>query len=209
MNDFFVDIHTHSIPTNDNIIAVYNTSLEEFPQILKHHNNLFFSLGVHPWELSESPIDWELLEKYASYPTVKMIGECGMDKNIDFPLDKQIEIFKKHITISEKLKKPIIIHCVRCFNELFELRKKEKPTQRWVIHGFRGKPQLAIMALQLGFDLSYGIYHNPFSVKATPSEHLFIESDEKQVNVEELYQTIATLKNVAPTQLNAGKNLLT
>ncbi len=206
MKDFIVNIHNHNIPTN-NISTIYNTSIEELPQILTR-NNLFLSIGIHPWELSESHIDWELLNKYASLSTVKMIGECGMDKNIDFPLDKQIEIFKKHIEISERLQKPLIIHCVKCFNELFELRQKEKPTQRWLIHGFRGKPQLATQALKLGFDLSYGIYHNPLSVKITPTEHLFIESDDKQIDIEKLYKKIATIKNISPTELIAGKKLL-
>ena len=34
----------------------------------------------------------------------------------------------------------MVIHCVKAFNELIELKKKYRPQMPWVVHGFRNNP---------------------------------------------------------------------
>ncbi len=201
----FVDIHTHHLAEKKDIISIYNVNFNEFEKVEKENPHAFFSVGIHPWDLEKGSFDWQKLERYASFSQVKLIGECGMDKNITTPIEKQLSIFEKHIYISEKLQKPLIIHCVGCFNQLMALYRKRKPTQRWIIHGFRGKPQLATSLLKVGISLSFGQRFNPLSVKVTPLEHLFVESDDKEMDIHELYNQIATLKNCHIKDINAGE----
>lgn len=203
-----VDIHTHNCNSRDNI-SVRNLSLTESDVVLSENEPGYFSLGIHPWEMdnlsSESMI--KLMNNVLDSRVVA-IGECGLDRNIKTPLENQIELFKKQIDISETRQKPLIIHCVGYFNELTVIKKSINPHQKWIIHGFRGKPQLAQQLLKAGFNLSFCVQFNPESVKITPFEQLFIETDESGINVSEIYSKIAILKECSVSSLNAGYNLI-
>ena len=116
----------------------------------------------------------------------------------------QIQVLEKQIELSEKVKKPLIIHCVGCFNELFDLKKHWNPSQIWIIHGFRGKPELAGQALKVGCYLSFGEHFNTQSVRITPIDKLFVETDESKMSIEELYHQIAVVKGCSIEELSAG-----
>jgi len=168
-----------------------------------------FSAGFHPWYADS--FSMELMEELTVWTSDKRfiaIGECGLDKNSKTPFEIQVSVFERQITLSEKAQKPMIIHCVGCFNELLALKKKMNPKQMWIIHGFRGKPQLAGQALNAGCALSFGEHFNSESVRLTPTDRLFIETDESTMLVSEIYQSISKIKDCTVEALNAGENLL-
>ena len=144
---------------------------------------------------------------WAADKRVLVIGECGLDKHSQVSLEIQIKLFEMQIRLSERLKKPLIIHCVGHFNELFELKKQLQPQQLWIIHGFRGKPELAKQAIKAGFALSFGGNFNPESVAVTPLEKLFVETDESLSLIDETYSKIALIKNCNLLDLSAGELL--
>lgn len=80
----------------------------------------------------------------------------------------------------------MILHVVKAFPEIMALRKSLKPTQQWIIHGFRGKPQLAESLLRAGFDISLGEHFNPASAAIIPPSRLFAETDESLLPIEEI-----------------------
>ena len=200
----FVDIHTHKdIPTKNPTIRNLTFSVAE--KIFSSTEKGYFSLGFHPWFADESnPELFIKLEKWASDKRLVAIGECGLDKNSKVLLSKQLQVFEMQIALSEKVQKPLIIHCVGCFNELFELKKRMNPHQTWLIHGFRGKPELAEQALKAGCSLSFGEYFNINSVRITSIDKLFMETDESKLPIEEIYQQIATIKGCRIEELSAG-----
>lgn len=51
------------------------------------------------------------------------IGECGLDKYSQVDFDIQKQYFIKQIELSELTHKPLIIHCVKAYNELLNLKK--------------------------------------------------------------------------------------
>lgn len=205
----YVDIHTHNQVSNSNKIVVRNLSLSDAEKFVDSDVSELISVGIHPWSLDILSDGWlEKMTKIADDKRIVMIGECGLDKNISVLLDKQIDVFIKHIALSESLKKPLIIHCVRYFNELMALKKQYKPKQKWIVHGFRGKPQLAEQLLKAGMDLSFGEKFNPESVISTPTNRLFVETDESNVPIEIIYEQIADLKGCKTEDLIAGKMLL-
>ena len=166
------DIHTHDKSRTDAIINIYPNE-----EIIK---GAYHSVGIHPWHTIE--VDSTTIEKLnilATHPQVIAIGEAGLDALKGAPIDKQIEIFRHHVTLSEKYKKPLIIHCVKAFNEIISLKKQLRPTMPWIIHGFRGKPQLAQQLLDNGFYISLGKHFNPASAAIIPPDRLFYESDEE------------------------------
>jgi TatD DNase family protein len=97
---------------------------------------------------------------------------------------------------------------VGCFNELFEIKRRIKSTQLWIIHGFRGRSELVNQALRLDFALSFGMHFNPESVRVTASEKLCIETDENTIDIADLYQQIAIVKGCKASDLSAGSKLL-
>ena len=62
------------------------------------------------------------LEEAISNEKVIMIGECGLDKVWGPTLDIQEASFRRHIELSEKHQKPLIIHCVKAYNEIIAIK---------------------------------------------------------------------------------------
>lgn len=203
-----IDIHTHTFPTDTNT-AIYNVALTETENIFSSNVQGYFSVGFHPWYIDT--FTEELFEKMKRWTDDKRfiaIGECGLDKNMETGLERQIEVFEKQVELSEEKQKPLIIHCVGRFNELLDLKKQWNPRQPWIIHGFRGKPQLAEQILKAGCDISFGEHFNPESVQITPIKKLFVETDESNMPIDEIYQNIAKVKKCAIEELAAGEKLL-
>jgi len=203
----YVDIHTHT-KSETKYPAIRNLTFSEAETFFSSGLNGTVSVGIHPWhadDFSEKAIF--NLEKWLADKRLLAIGECGLDKNSKVSIEKQLFVFNKHIELSEQVQKPLIIHCVGCFNELFELKRTLNPQQPWIIHGFRGKPELAKQALKNGCALSFGEHFNLESVRVTPVNKLFAETDESNLPIKEIYVLIAIAKKCSPTLLSAGREL--
>ncbi len=205
-----IDIHTHKLTTQAGELRLSNIDFYQLKdKTLSLNENALYSLGIHPWHADKATVeDFSILESYCQSEQVKLIGECGLDKLSEVDFDVQLEVFGEHIRLSEKLQKPLIIHCVRSFNEVFEIYKRVKPSQKWLIHGFRQNPQLAKQALSMGISLSFGQYFNAESVIVTDLDQLFIETDESDKALVEIYQEIAQIKNCKIEELRAASKLL-
>lgn len=189
-------IDTHSHTPSD--IAISNLKYFRFPDA-----GLYYSAGIHPWDadkIDDDIVRW--LQEVVKLPQVVAIGECGLDAAVGVPMDLQSEVFRKMISMSYSLRKPLIVHCVRAWQLLIELYKTDKHHQPWIIHGFRGKPQLAEQLINQGFYLSYGKLFNPDSLRITPTCRLLIESDMGNITdtinavCSTLHLTHADLKNI-------------
>jgi TatD DNase family protein len=204
----FVDIHTHHQLSHD-FHTIRNLTFPEAEILFSSNEKGLFSVGFHPWYADEfSKKTMSDLEKWTSDSRLVMLGECGLDKNSNVSIEKQLAVFNFQIDLSEKVEKPLIIHCVGFYNELFELKKKLNPQQMWIIHDFRGKPELSKQALKAGCALSFGEHFNSQSVLLTPIDKLFVETDESLLPISEVYNQIALAKNVCPESLRAGELFL-
>ena len=204
----FVDIHTHHI-TDSGQPAIRNLTFPEADTVFSSDQEGLFSLGFHPWYAGEFTI--QLMDKlmvWSADERFVAVGECGLDKNSKVPFDVQLQVFERQIILSENILKPLIVHCVGSFNELFQLKKHLHPHQPWIIHGFRGKPELAGQALQAGCSLSFGEHFNPESVHVTPIGSLFVETDQSQLSITEIYQSISSAKHCNVQDLDAGENFI-
>jgi len=188
------------------MITICNLSPAE---AVKDQSERLLSAGLHPWYVGS---DWEkqlrILGKVAGKKQVILIGEAGLDKlcKIDFALQQMV--FLRQIQLAEEVQKPLIIHCVKAWPELIAIRKKVLPSVPWVIHGFRGKPELAGELLDLGFYLSFGEKFNTESVRITPLERLCTETDESKLHIEEIYQKISETRGTAVEVLIEKANRL-
>lgn len=201
------DIHTHK-NSGKNCIRNLNFAEAE-TQLAAPGSDGYFSVGIHPYDAGTfTPEKFSTVQQWASDARLLMIGECGLDKNADVSIEQQLYVLEQHISLSESARRPLIIHCVGYFNELLFIKKSRKPTQLWIIHGFRGKPQMASQLLQAGFSLSFGEYFNPDSVRITPFSKLFAETDESNLFISDIYNRLAKVKGCLITDLSAGDTFI-
>ena len=200
----FVDIHSHNYSNDKEIISIRNYILG----IDSIRTNSPFSMGIHPWYLKvDIKILEELIKQNQNNPHWKALGECGMDfspENLQkFSQKKQEEVFIEQIKLAGKFRKPIIIHCVKCFDRLLKIKKENDNNQIWIVHGFSKNKILARQLLNAGFYLSFGalIYKSKTNAEAlryTPVNQMFLETDEQvKYNIKEIYQFAAQVKNVS------------
>ena len=157
----------------------------------------WISAGIHPWYLSPSTLNEQLdwLESVITIDRrVLAIGEAGLDRLCQTPFKLQLKAFRIIIELSEKHRLPLIIHAVKTFNEIMALKKEIRPFQPWIIHGFRGKKELAGSLLRQDFHLSVGEKFNTEAVKTIPSEHLLAETDESLTDISVIIGRLAEIR---------------
>lgn len=174
-----IDYHTHD-PRVAPGSAIINLPLDTVlhPETFQPQAGALYSVGVHPWwtEMgTEQLLDG--VEKLAQHPQIVAIGECGLDPLKGATIERQIEILKHQLLLAERVEKPVTLHLVRTFHLILPLYREICPKQRWVIHGFRGKPTLAQQLLDAGFDLSFGQRYNADSYRLTPDDRKHHETD--------------------------------
>lgn len=204
----FLDLHTHSLTSDPKIKKVFNLDITAsiLGEDLEHFfgENESVSVGIHPWSVSEELFfeQLEILEYLAADSRVKAIGEIGLDKLKGPDLKLQEEVFLKQIRVAEAVKKPILVHCVKSFNELIAIKKVVRPKVPMIIHGFNRKVDLAKELTQKGFYLSFGraLLESDLvkeALKSIPLEQIFFETDDNKVLiVSEVYETGADILKI-------------
>jgi TatD DNase family protein len=134
------------------------------------------------------------------------LGECGLDKRIDIPLELQIAIFKKQLEIVKQTNKPIILHCVAAFDEVIAIKNEMKIENPMIIHGFSKNEQLAQSLLNNGFYLSFGKYllRNPDLEKVVnfaPENQILLETDTIEETIYEVYEKAASVKGISVLEM--------
>jgi TatD DNase family protein len=161
----------------------------------------WFSDGIHPWDAGKvDGISTELANSWTQ-PNCLAVGEIGLDKLTDVPFDQQLIIFEQQIEQSEKLGLPVILHCVKAWNEVAQVRKRLKPAQPWIFHGFR-KAALLDSVLQEGLLISIGtaiLWDEKLQqiLPEIPNDKLLLETDsDENYRIEDVYRKVAQLKSL-------------
>jgi TatD DNase family protein len=173
--EFFytVDVHTH-VPAPQAIVNV--TPFGNGNPFMSGCE--YYSIGIHPWLADKAtPAAIARLQTLASDPRVVAIGEAGLDARRGPELDTQLPIFRLQAELAHALNKPLIVHAVATFPQIIQLKRNIRPSAPWIIHGFRGKPQLALELLHHDFYLSLGSHFNPNTLAIIPPDRLLHETD--------------------------------
>ena len=197
----FIDIHTHNETPKEGVLKIVNLGLEEPCPIEGYH-----SFGIHPWDLNSANFQLnesliQLKERLQS-PQAIALGEAGLDKMHPESLERQTIAFEQQITIAEDLQLPLIIHDVRCHNEIIALRKKHQARQPWILHGFNGTEQDIQQLTSQGIYLSVGeaLLHPERkiskSLKTINLDYLFLETDTANIEVQDVYNKAAELLEI-------------
>ena len=188
----FFDFHHHK---SHNSYGIYNLHQEE---ILPEN---YFSIGIHPKDIDGNwQENLEKVKEISQQQNCVAIGECGLDALINIDENLQKKVFEAQILWANEIQKPVIIHCVRKFQELIPFQKIAKIPM--IIHGFNKKKAIADEMLKHGFYLSFGksvlrSVSLQAIVKDFPLEKMFLETDDADFDIAELYQKVAELKEIS------------
>lgn len=203
----YIDVHTHSFSEQEAVQSI--VSIDPNNDSLQSET-VNYSVGLHPWKISSSDVEISLskLEEFAKNKKVLAIGEIGLDRLTDSPLEIQEELFIKQIQIAEIYNKPIIIHCVKCFSELLAIKKRIEPMVPWIIHGFVKNKQIAedLITNKCYLSFGYALLQNEKLqevFKNIPTDHIFLETDDSDLNIKEIYNIASKIKSI---ELESLKN---
>ena len=208
MTDYlpFIDIHTHRTTDQSQSVSIKSVFLHNHHEIDILN---YYSIGLHPWHIEYAPKIPEveetlniLLEKNKN---IIAIGEIGLDrlKSIDF--ETQCQYFKAQLLFAKKSGKPVIIHCVRAYDELIGLKKKLNLNVPLIIHGYWSNIHTTEQLLKHGFYMSLGEKSlEKFSksdMQMIPLNKLFLETDESQTDISAIYEKASNIFNIPICEL--------
>ena len=201
----FINLHTHKFSNLSDVIEVVNQYPWEFDVSIPN-----YSIGIHPWYIDENRLESDLktIKQKLQLNECLALGECGLDKRIEIPLELQISVFKKQLEIVKQTNKPIVLHCVAAYDEVITIKKEMKIENPMIIHGFSKNEQVAKSLLNNGFYLSFGKYllRNPDLEKVftfAPENQILLETDTIVESIYQVYEKAASIKGISVDEMKA------
>jgi TatD DNase family protein len=193
----FINSHTHA-QVYDAKIEVVNLDMSN-PEKPNH-----YSYGLHPWHIEKEAVGHQLDELKIKVHEKRClaVGECGLDKlsKVDFGL--QQEVFIEQIKIANAIQKPLIIHCVKAFNELINCLNHNDNKVPVIIHGFNNNENIARIMVNEGLYFSFGKallgYESNASraIKNVGRRNFFLETDDADISIKYIYKKAAELLGI-------------
>ncbi len=192
----YINLHTHNNVISASEIAIENLFPEDAEKCLNKCNGVFYSIGLHPWYINKDSIDekLEIIEKHITHPQVIAVGEIGLDRrcNVDFQL--QHKVLMKQLSIAERYRKPVVMHVVKAYSDIIAIKKKLNPKIPWILHGYQANSTITLKLIEQGFYFSFGvrllnqISNNVDIVRIVPHDRLFLENDDSEIEIEQIYE---------------------
>ncbi len=140
--------------------------------------------GLHPHD-AERVSDETLLkiESLAASPEVVALGETGLDYHYDHaPRDLQLENFRRHLELAERLSLPIVVHSRSAEADTVRLIAERAERVTGVLHCFAGGERLLQTALDLNWFVSFSglvtfVDELTGPARRVPDDRLLIETD--------------------------------
>ncbi len=204
----FIDVHTHHSHFDKETVKVINLYPGDPIPAFKGKN--FYSVGLHPWKIKskkENNSSLRMIEEALEFDHILFTGECGIDKITGADFEEQKRVFAAQALMAEEFQKPLIIHCVRAYNEIIELYNNNRPSVPWIFHGYSGGLELTDQLVNKNVLFSFGkILFNEKaraidSFKKLPLQKIFLETDEFRGSVSKVYEKGAELRNLSVDQM--------
>ena len=153
------------------------------------HPGVFPTAGIHPNHAAQAAAgDWDAVVGLAERPAVVGIGETGLDRHWhDSPFPMQEDYFVRHLHLSRRLRKPIIIHCREADADMLRVLRDDfdrHGTILGVMHSFCGDESMAAACRAMGLVISFAgmlTYKNAAALREVaakqPLDRLLVETD--------------------------------
>lgn len=196
----YVDFHTHRARHNHRNDICEITSVHLGQSIPEG----YFTIGMHPWwteKIEQSDID-SLQTILTSDEHCLGLGEIGLDKLKGPDMHVQIKNLRVLFDIAIQVKKPVVIHCVRAYHQLLDLKKEYPAISNWCIHGYARHKVLAHQLLDQGFLISIMPVKHPNPayielIQNLPLDRFVLETDSMpKTEIEDIYLRVAEIKKI-------------
>lgn len=165
-----------------NVGSQFSTS-ERAVAIAQDYEDVYAAIGLHPIHLEEVEIDEEgvkfksrreefdfnAYKKLGENKKVVAVGESGLDyyriadeSRRGEIIEKQKDVFIKHIELANELKLPLIVHCRGAkenmdgaYEEILSILIEHPVKKRGVMHCYIGAPELVETFIELGFYIGF------------------------------------------------------
>jgi TatD DNase family protein len=155
----------------------------------RHPGVVFPSAGIHPNHVTQAtPTAWDEAAALAENEAVVGIGETGLDRHRnDTPFPQQEDYFARHLALSRRTRKPVIIHCREAEADVLRMLRddfdKHGPVHG-IMHSFTGSAATAAACLEMGLYLSFAgmlTYKNAPALReaaaTVPVDRVLVETD--------------------------------
>lgn len=177
--------------------------------LTESRKDIWTSIGIHPHEAQahlDEPGALEAFAALATEPSVKAVGECGLDYYYEHsPRQAQEQVLRFQIELALKHNLPMIFHVRDAFEDFWRIFD-EYTGIRGVVHSFTATPK------ELEQILSRGLYvglngimtftkdqEQLDAAKAVPLEKLVLETDAPFLTPKPFRGTICEPKHVRAT----------
>lgn len=157
--------------------------------------------GVHPWYADKE----EAAAILPQLAQAQAIGEIGLDFACRATRERQLDLFRAQLALACERGLPVVLHCVKAFTEVMRELAACEP-RATIFHGFIGSSEQARQALEKGYYLSFGerTFASPKTIealRATSLDRLFLETDDSEISIEQIYARIAELTGTSVAAL--------
>ena len=175
----------------DRIVQVgYSAEQSEWGvKLAEHWPNVLAAVALHP---NEAPVVEDLeadllkIEKLATHPRVRAIGETGLYFFRTEPAlqERQKYSFRRHIELAKKVNKALVIHDRDAHRAVLDLLIEEGAPEKTIFHCYSGDAEMARECIENGYILSFAgtlTFKNApalrEAVKLVPVDQLLVETD--------------------------------
>jgi TatD DNase family protein len=175
----------------DRIVQVgYSAEQSEWGvKLSEHWPNVLATVALHPNEapvVADLEADLAIIEKLASHPRVRAIGETGLDFYRTEPTlqERQKYSFRRHIDLAKRVDKALVIHDRDAHRAVLDLLIEEGAPTKTIFHCYSGDAEMARECIEKGYILSFAgtlTFKNApalrEAVKLVPLDQLLVETD--------------------------------
>lgn len=186
-----IDIHTHQPQRDADYILAYSIGLDAAAPAAGQT----FSAGIHPW--SAGSVDLGDALEYLKTAPVVAIGEIGLDYARGADAEMQKKVFEAQLDIAQDRRLPVIIHCVRAYNDVLNALKGRN-LKAVIFHGYTGSPQQTAVIIERGYYISLNetslrSRKTVESLPETPLDRIFAETDDSGADITSVYAKLAVI----------------
>ena len=175
----------------DRIVQVgYSAEQSEWGvKLAEHWPNVLAAVALHPNEapvVADLEADLAIIEKLATHPRVRAIGETGLDFFRTEPAlqERQKYSFRRHIELAKRVDKALVIHDRDAHRAVLDLLIEEGAPAKTIFHCYSGDAEMARECIEKGYILSFAgtlTFKNApalrEAVKLVPLDQLLVETD--------------------------------
>ena len=161
----------------------------------KYDGKIYPVCGMHPiYAKTLNKQNTDELETFLNNPLVKAVGEIGLDYAYLHESSKEVqqEVFLQMLTLAEKYKKPVVLHCRKtndvgdfsAYDDMANIFKQKPSAAGGIMHCFSGRYSDAVWALDngllIGINGIIGYKKNEDlrqTIKKIGAKYLVVETD--------------------------------